>query len=245
MDPKDLEIEARLQKLRNEIPSKSTTTDDQLAARLAGLKGPSNRRDVTEEDIANRLSNIKGNKNVPTESELEEKLARLKGGPIPGSGPVPNNNVNILVSKKKTDAEQVNDLLKQLVTETDIDSCITSSTTRLTDNRSSKSILKNSPFPVSSSSMKQETSALVEKLVAESKLTPYHESCSSDEEEENPTDDWCTICNEDATLKCKGCSGDLYCTSCYKEFHTPSDTEDDHKCERFVKTKKKARETAL
>lgn len=30
--------------------------------------------------------------------------------------------------------------------------------------------------------MKQETSALVEKLVAESKLTPYHESCSSDEE---------------------------------------------------------------
>uniref|UniRef100_A0A182QGH2 Uncharacterized protein n=1 Tax=Anopheles farauti TaxID=69004 RepID=A0A182QGH2_9DIPT len=44
-------------------------------------------------------------------------------------------------------------------------------------------------------------------------------------DEEDPLP-WCTICNEDAALRCRGCDYDLYCRACYKEFHYDEDPED-------------------
>ncbi|KFA64516.1 hypothetical protein S40285_08877 [Stachybotrys chlorohalonatus IBT 40285] len=39
----------------------------------------------------------------------------------------------------------------------------------------------------------------------------------------NYTDDdmdgWCTVCLEDATLRCLGCDDDVYCTRCWREMH--------------------------
>ena len=35
---------------------------------------------------------------------------------------------------------------------------------------------------------------------------------------------WCVICNEDATVKCLGCDGDLYCAECWDEGHMTRDS---------------------
>ncbi|RVX74475.1 hypothetical protein B0A52_01601 [Exophiala mesophila] len=51
-------------------------------------------------------------------------------------------------------------------------------------------------------------------------------------------DDWCIICSDDATLRCVGCDGDLYCTNCWIEGHRGEDAgmeERRHKAIQFVK----------
>lgn len=51
-------------------------------------------------------------------------------------------------------------------------------------------------------------------------------------------DSWCIICQDDATIKCMGCDGDLYCANCWKEGHMGPDVgweEKRHKWGTFRK----------
>jgi len=37
---------------------------------------------------------------------------------------------------------------------------------------------------------------------------------------------WCVICNNDASLRCYGCDGDLYCRRCFRECHETFELQD-------------------
>jgi hypothetical protein len=56
-------------------------------------------------------------------------------------------------------------------------------------------------------------------------------------------DTWCIICQDDATLKCLGCDGDLYCQLCWTEGHRGESAgfeERTHKVLLYTKKKKQA-----
>jgi hypothetical protein len=56
-------------------------------------------------------------------------------------------------------------------------------------------------------------------------------------------DTWCIICQDDATLKCLGCDGDLYCQLCWTEGHRGESAgfeEKSHKVVLYARKKKQA-----
>lgn len=59
---------------------------------------------------------------------------------------------------------------------------------------------------------------------------------------DDDVDSWCTVCLEDATLRCLGCDDDVYCSRCWREMHIgPAAAFDDrsHRAVQFTKDKKK------
>jgi len=48
---------------------------------------------------------------------------------------------------------------------------------------------------------------------------PLNVQSSLSQKLDDEIDTWCIICNDDATLKCLGCAGDLYCSNCWMEGH--------------------------
>ncbi|OAR02850.1 hypothetical protein LLEC1_04643 [Akanthomyces lecanii] len=59
---------------------------------------------------------------------------------------------------------------------------------------------------------------------------------------DDDVDSWCTVCLEDATLRCLGCDDDVYCARCWREMHVgPAAAFDDrsHRAVQFTRDKKK------
>ncbi|KAF6352819.1 zinc finger FYVE-type containing 19 [Rhinolophus ferrumequinum] len=221
---KDQVIAERLARLRQENKPKSVPSQAEIEARLAAL------RDEPQGPI-------------PSTQEMEARLAALQGRGPPSWTPQPAYQT----PDTRTQAQQAQDLLAQLTAEVAIDESQEqrgpaasiqndlhqagpAGQSANPKGQTTSSLEEKSRLPAEVAVKLQEENTRQEKILALTKRLAILrgqdpdrvtlQDCpvpdSDDAEEELP---WCCICNEDATLRCAGCDGDLYCVRCFREGH--------------------------
>lgn len=80
-----------------------------------------------------------------------------------------------------------------------------------------------------------------EAKLPDSDLTPEEKEFVNSQKPTAETEElpWCTICNDDAVVRCIGCDGDLFCRSCFKEIHDNDEEYREHPTKRYVKDETK------
>ncbi|KAI9811360.1 MAG: hypothetical protein M1827_005520 [Pycnora praestabilis] len=68
------------------------------------------------------------------------------------------------------------------------------------------------------------------------KVTTQKKKSSQFTDEEIET--WCCICNDDATVRCLGCDGDLYCRGCWRDGHVGKEVGWEVRGHRWVEFKR-------
>ncbi|XP_016007722.1 abscission/NoCut checkpoint regulator isoform X2 [Rousettus aegyptiacus] len=206
----DQVIAERLARLRQENKPKLVPSQAEIEARLAAL------RDEPQGSI-------------PSTQDVEARLAALQGRAPPSQTPKPVHQP----PDTRTQAQQAQDLLTQLTAEVAIDESwerggpVTLQDCHLPDSDDDEeTAIQRVLQQLTEEAALDEASGF--NIPAEPTLQPRAQCFRAEpevqalaprldaKEEELP---WCCICNEDATLRCAGCDGDLYCVRCFREGH--------------------------
>ncbi|XP_059611564.1 abscission/NoCut checkpoint regulator [Phlebotomus argentipes] len=195
-----------------------------------------------DDEIMKRLEKLREDrqpKSVPSEEEMRKRLAELRGQQYKEY-----SNAHVFAVDKRSDQQKMDDLMKQYSEEASIREAFDPAK----DVEKRLAALKKNPLPSSGSSQSakapeaagatanvdeesedEEIAAkkLAQRYLAESALEG--EILDPDEKEfisslPPPSGDteelpWCTVCNEDASIRCLGCDGELFCRECFKDIH--------------------------
>ncbi|XP_006883070.1 PREDICTED: zinc finger FYVE domain-containing protein 19 isoform X2 [Elephantulus edwardii] len=204
----DQVIAERLARLRQENKPKMVASQAEIEARLAALRDDPQR-------------------SIPSTQEMEARLATLQGRAPPSQTP----QLVHQTPDTRTHIQQAQDLLTQLAAEVAIDESL---------ERRGPVTLQDYRLPDSDDDEDEETAIqrVMQQLTEEAALDeasgfnipaepasqPQAQPHKAEPEAPKPETEieelpWCCICNEDASLRCTGCDGDLYCARCFREGH--------------------------
>ncbi|CAG4954073.1 unnamed protein product [Parnassius apollo] len=208
------EIFNRLQKLKQDKKEK-IKSDKEILERLQNLKGPM--PSTSDAEIYSRLAEVKGIPNITVTKEFtSEEILNIEFQPV------------LSPPDLRTEQEQADDLLKQYMEQTKIDSkykdgfedTINNIETRLHKLRGT-STASISVEKLDSEDEETIVKKIIEKVRTDASL---EDEISTDTNDELP---FCEICNEDARVRCIGCKY-LFCMRCFNEHK-----DDDDGCDTY------------
>lgn len=203
-----------------------------------------------------KKSDNENNLDISSDESIAIRVANLKDISYSKT-----NNIDLLTAiDKRTDDEKVSDLVKQFLDESKIDAATAASSSNvdsLDDIEKRLAALRGERLVVDNNNIDSDAATNVDSIVKryldEAKLPEIDQLTEEEQEfvrnadgksvkdlEELP---WCSICNEDATIRCLGCEGDLFCRSCFKEFHANDEEYRQHSTSTYVNKKDSSSET--
>jgi len=198
-----------------------------------------NRKLSPEDDISARLAKLRGQEAPPASAETNKM-------PDPLSVLGQNKNLDNLEDMDMDDVAKLLDAVnkdveleaKAALSNLNKDKEIREHLEKISGNKASANIedTEDDDYEESADSVLKQIlaeQALEDRLAGVEITGDNDDDDDEDDKEELP---WCGICNEDASIRCTGCDGDLYCNSCFKEFHVGEDPNE-HKPKKFVKKK--------
>uniref|UniRef100_A0A8D3DBL3 Zinc finger, FYVE domain containing 19 n=1 Tax=Scophthalmus maximus TaxID=52904 RepID=A0A8D3DBL3_SCOMX len=240
--PSEKELESRLAALR--APSRPVPSAEEMEERLAALRGqpppsqappplhqPPDNRTQTERanDLLSQMTEevaIDDQQSNPESTDVDGRMNDLNKG----EGGIRDENLEenqdapkqLEVEKARLLEEAMEELRKEQHSQDQI-LHMTKRLAQLKGQDPDKVTMDDFQHPDSEEETEEEAVKRVLKQPSDS------------DEEELP---WCCICNQDATLRCHTCDGDLYCNRCFREGHDKYDRME-HRTANYTAPKKK------
>ncbi|WVQ76630.1 hypothetical protein IAR50_006303 [Cryptococcus sp. DSM 104548] len=255
------EEDEELERIASGIPSASTSSgivskneeDDELARRMAKLRGQESEEDGGEQDMEAFLKELSTSQRPPNANEeSDEQMIALAFASVRQDRLRPLSLIDDANGEEEYDGPSEAEVIERALDEAKLDRDL-----RLPSPGAEEQEMPDFSFPSLPNHMPQEEDAMDEQtrqkldllmglkpspaqvndksqLPSVPKYKPTYDLPGYSSARDDDTDTWCCICSKDAMLQCIGCDNDLYCEECWRDGHGVAEGQErGHKVKRF------------